>query len=284
MLLRLAACVALLCSTPAYAADWPARWSAPAEPLTLVPHLHFVGTEGIGVFLITTPAGHVLIDGAMPSSGSLIAGNIERLGFRLQDVKLLVNSHAHFDHAGGLAELKRRTGAIMLASAADRPALESGGVDYGATRDVPFPAVKVDRVVRDGETLRIGGVTLRAWLTPGHTKGCTTWTADLPGPKARRVHFHCSSTVAGQDLHGDPHYPTAAADFRRTFARLKRMKADVFLGGHTEFFDFAGKADRLRAGETDAFVDPGELRRHVEATERAFLKTLDATRPSPVAQ
>ena len=253
------------------AAAWPEAWSRPAEPFRISANVFYVGTEGIGAYLVTTPKGHVLIDGAMPDSAPLIARNIQRLGFKLKDVQLLLNSHAHFDHAGGLGGLKQATGARLAASAGDRPALEAGAVDYGASKGVPFPAVKVDQVVGDGEAVSLGGVAFTAHLTPGHSKGCTTWSARVPdGAATRQVVFYCSTTVAGQDLHGDPDYPEAAQDFRRSFAKLKALKADIFLAGHAEFFDLWGKKRRLDAGDAAAFVDPGELNRHVTASEAAF--------------
>lgn len=265
----------LLASGPAAAQDpaprWPAAWSRPAQPFRIIGNIHFVGTEGIGAFLITSPQGHILLDGAMPDSAPLIARNVERLGFRLRDVKYLINSHAHLDHAGGLADLKRLTGAKLAASAGDRPALEAGAVDYGATKGLSFPAVKVDRVIADGGTLTVGAVVLKAHVTPGHSKGCTSWTTTVrDGNVTRPVIFYCSTTVAGQDLHRDADYPGAAADFRRSFARLRRLKADVFLAGHAEFYDLWAKKRRLDAGDLQAFVDPAELGRHVDASAAAF--------------
>ncbi len=270
---------AALLMTPAALAAGPAAaqgaaqriaWNRPATPFRVIGNVHYVGTDGLSAFLVTGPRGHVLIDGGLPESAPLIAANIRRLGFRLADVKYILINHAHFDHSGGLAELKRLTGAKLVASAEDRRDLEAG-----RTLNRPelsgFPKVTVDRVIRDGEVLRLGPLTLTAHLTPGHTRGATSWTTVTDG---RTVLFATSLTVAGQKLRGDPLYPDAAADFRRTFARLKAMKADVFLNFHPEFFELKRKRAAQIGGRADAFVDPGELARQVVRAEAAFATEL----------
>lgn len=249
------------------------EWNRPTAPFRIVGNIHYVGTDALGAYLVTTPKGHVLIDGAMPKSADQIAANIRRLGFRLEDVKYLTISHAHMDHAGGLARLKALTGAKLLASAGDKPELESGKIGY--RRGLDFPAVKVDRLIGDGEQIRIGDTVLTAHITPGHTKGCTSWTAriEVEG-KPKDAIFACSLTVAGQPLVNDPGYPGAADDFMRSFAKLKSLKADIFLSFHTSSFDLAGKRKRLAAGDAAAFVDSAELGRQIAAAEVAFVKEL----------
>ncbi|TFI56989.1 subclass B3 metallo-beta-lactamase [Sphingomonas parva] len=267
--LVLALSAALLAIPAAGAAQDSAQrreWNRPAAPFRIADNLYYVGTQGLAAYLITDPAGHVLIDGGLPESAPLIAGNIRSLGFRLADVKYLLINHAHADHSGGLAELKRRSGARLVASAGDKADLESGRV-AGRPEIFAGPPVRVDRVVGDGEMLRLGGTALTANLTPGHTRGCTSWSLQT---KSGTILFACSLTVAGQNLLDDPTYPDAAADFRRTFARLKAMRADMFLNFHPEFFDLDGKRARQRAGEASAFIDPGELQRQVARAEAAF--------------
>lgn len=272
MILRLAALLLLASAMPVAAQDAEQRtaWNKPQEPFRIVGNVHYVGTAGLSAFLITDPAGHVLIDGGLPESAPLIAANIRKLGYRLEDVRYLLINHAHFDHAGGLAELKRLTGAKLVASAGDRPDLLAGRTlsrpELGG-----FPAVRVDRVVRDGETLRLGGIALTALVTPGHTRGATSWLLATGG---KRVLFATSLTVAGQKLLGDPAYPRAAADFRRSFARLRMVKADVFLNFHPEFFAMAEKRARQLKGEAEAFVDPGELARQLDRAELGFTTEL----------
>ncbi|WP_326524533.1 subclass B3 metallo-beta-lactamase [Sphingomonas sp.] len=268
MIRSLFAAALLLLPVPAAAQDAQQRiaWNRPAQPFTVIGNVHYVGTDGLSAFLVTGPAGHVLIDGGLPESAPLIAANIRTLGFELKDVKYILINHAHFDHSGGLAELKRLTGAKLVASAGDR-----GDLEAGRTRNRPeldgFPPVKVDRVIRDGDVLRLGPIALTAHMTPGHTKGATTWTTVADG---RRVIFATSLTVAGQKLAGDPGYPQAAADFRRTLARVGAMGADVFLNFHPEFFDLKGKRAAQVAGRRDAFIDAGELPRQVARAKAGF--------------
>ena len=246
-------------------------WNRPAEPFRVAGNVYHVGTEALGAFLIATPEGHVLIDGALPESADQIAANIRRLGYRVEDVKYLLISHAHMDHAGGLARLKALSGARLLASAGDAPELAAGKVGYRDSFD--FPPVEVDRVIADGERLRIGGTTLTAHVTPGHTKGCTSWSARIEHERRPLdVIFACSLTVAGQPLVDDAGYPEAAADFRASFEKLKRLKADVYVTFHSGFFDMEAKRERQAAGEPDAFIDPAELARRVAAAEQAFEK------------
>ena len=257
----------------ALAQDQRAEWNRPTDPFRVAGNVYYVGTRDLGAFLIATSQGHVLIDGALPESAGQVAANIRRLGFRVEDVKYLLISHAHLDHAGGLARLKQLSGARLLASAGDRPELETGKIAYRKSWDMP--PVKVDRVIRDGERLRIGDTELTAQLTPGHTKGCTSWSARVRhGKRPLNLIFACSLTVAGQPLVDDSGYPQAAADFRASFAKLKRLKADVFVTFHTGFFDMEEKRRRLAAGEADAFIDPGELARRVATAEASFEKEL----------
>lgn len=254
----------------AQSADVPAAWNRPAEPFRIRANLYYVGTAGLSAFLLTGPRGHVLIDGALPESAAQIEANIRKLGFRLNDVRILLINHSHFDHSGGLAELKRITGAKLYASAGDKPDLEAGHT-IGRPALAAFPPVKVDHVVKDGERVTLGPIQLTALLTPGHTRGATSWLATVSG---KRVIFTSSITVAGQKLVGDPAYPRAARDFEATFARLRSTRADIFLNFHAEGFGLDAKRAALAKGNRDAFVDPGELPRVVEASQGAFAKEL----------
>ncbi len=170
------------------------RWNERMAPFTILGKVHYVGTAGIGVFLITTLEGHVLIDGALAQSVPQILDNIRTLGFEPKDVKYILNTHGHFDHAAGLAGLQRASGAKVIASAADKPYLEAGHVDHGPTKDALFPPVRVDRTVGDGDTITLAGTTLTAHLTPGHSPGCTSWslTAKDSTGMPRKVFLHCT--------------------------------------------------------------------------------------------
>ena len=256
-------------------AQGPANWTAPNEPFRIGGNLYYVGTAGLGAYLLTSSQGHVLIDGAMPTSARMIEANIERLGFKPGDVKVLLNTHAHFDHAGGLAELKKDTGAKLYAAAGDRQALETG--TYVGSEDVKafdFAPVKVDHVLKDGEQVRLGSIVLTAHLTPGHSGGCTTWTFPVKIDGAeRQALLYCSTSVAANRLVSKakgPQYPGIVADYETTFAKLKTLQADVFLAPHAEQFGLAAKRAKLAAGGPNPFVDPGELQRTVAASEAAF--------------
>jgi metallo-beta-lactamase class B len=247
------------------------EWNVPARPFKVIVNLHFVGSKTVGAYLITTPEGHFLIDGIVPQSAPLILENIRTLGFDPADVKHLLNSHAHIDHAGGLAALKRATGAVMVASAADAPILEAGDVVYGPTKGIKFPPVLVDQIISDGETLTLGGVTLTAHLTPGHTPGCTSWTLPVTGADGadHTPFLHCSSTVAGQKLVPES-YPGMIESYRATFEKVRTLEADVFLANDDSFFGLAEQRARLEAGDANAFVDAGELQAFNTRMEEAF--------------
>jgi metallo-beta-lactamase class B len=257
-------------------AEQRALWNQPVAPFRIIGNVHYVGTAHIAAYLITDTAGHVLIDGGMEESAPQIAANIAQLGFRIGDVRHLLINHAHWDHAGGLAELKRLSGASLVAGAADAADLALG---FNSDRDdvARFAPVVVDRHVGEGDQLRIGADELVAHLTPGHTRGCTSWTFRArEGDRVFNILFACSLTVAGRRLVGADRYPEAATDFATTFARLRALEADVFLGFHTGQFGFDEKRRRRLAGDDLAFVDPGETRRRVEEAEAAFRRELAA--------
>jgi len=253
-------------ATPAQDAQQRIEWNQPFAPFCIIGNIYYVGTRGLSAFLITGPKGHILIDAGLPESAPLIADNIRRAGFRLADVKYLLINHTHFDHAGGLAELKRLTGAKLIASAGEVPDLIAGRT-VGRPTLASFPAVQPDRIVRDGDTIVLGSIRVRVWVTPGHTQGGVTISTVAGGKK---VLFVTSLTVAGQRLIGDPDYPTAADDFTKSFKKLRAMKADVFLNFHPEFFDMEGRRARQLAGDNNAFVDSAELGRQLDIAERDF--------------
>lgn len=249
------------------------EWNRPYEPFRIVGNVYYVGASGVSSFLITSRAGSILLDGGLPETAAQIARNVEALGFRIADVKFLLNSHAHFDHAGGLAELQRLSNAAIAASARDAEALRAGGRD--------MPAVTVERIVADGDTISVGDVRLTARLTPGHTKGCTTWTTTAAeNGRSHDVVFYCSTSVVDR-LVGNSGYPEIVADYEKSFAILRGMRSDVFLGPHPMFFSLDEKRKRMRAGEPNPFIDRAELQRSVSSSERRFraeLKKQQSTR------
>ena len=248
-----------------------AHWNDPFPPFQVMGDIYYVGTSGVSSWLITTPRGHFLLDGGLPQSSPQIVRNISALGYDIRDVKYLLNSHAHFDHAGGLAALQRASGAKMVASAADREILETGRVTYGPTADISVPPVHVDRVVGQGDTISLGGVTLTAHMTPGHTPGCTGWSMDVQDENGQRYHifFHCSTTTGGQALAPES-YPGMVAAYRSTFDYIHGLRADIFLAPHANFFDLQGKRARQIAGDAKAFVDPAEIHRFNAQSELDF--------------
>ena len=253
------------------AADPPA-WTRPQAPFPVAGPITYVGSEGIAAYLIKTPAGAILIDGTLAENAGMIARNIVAAGVRLRDVKLILVTHAHFDHAAGVAALKRATGARVVAGIGDVRALETGippgDTNYGVIR---FPAVAVDRGVRDRDTVTLGNVTLIARATPGHTPGCTTWTMRIPSrPRALDVVFPCSVSVAGNRLIGNRAYPGIVGDYRRSIAMLGTLHADIVLPSHPELADVIARGKRRKASDATAFVDPALLPAIVAKAKAGF--------------
>ncbi|MEH2628520.1 metallo-beta-lactamase class B [Bradyrhizobium sp. AZCC 1719] len=248
------------------------KWNTPTEPFKMIGNVYYVGTDGLASYLITSPQGHILVDTVMPESTAQIKANIDKLGFKITDVKYLLNTHAHIDHTGGLAEMKQASGGQMVAGEADKPLLE-GGYYPGEQEDtaLAFPPVKVDRTVREGDTVKIGDVTLAARETPGHSPGCTSWSFSVKdGDATRSVLIFCSGTVALNRLAGNPTYSGIVTDYRKTFARAKDMKVDVLLAPHPEMYKMAEKRAKLTEGGPNPFVSPGEFNAYAATLEQAF--------------
>ena len=265
-----------LATIPVHAALRPEQTEAnrPVKPFNIIGDVYYVGAADTTSYLISTPAGLILLDGGFAETAPQIEHNIVALGFKLADVKILLNGHAHPDHAGGLAALKRATGAQFDAMDAEVTPLEHNGQGtfYRGDRKL-FESIHVDRVLHDGDTVTLGGVTLTAHLTPGHTPGCTTWTMKMgEGGKTYDVAFICQLTLrTEQSLTHDPDYPNIAADYRHTFAVLGSMPCEVFLGEHGYMFDLSGKRARLAAHPaTNPFIDPAGCKRFVQKTKDAF--------------
>jgi metallo-beta-lactamase class B len=252
--------------------------SLPFEPRKIIGNIYYVGANLISSFLIVTPAGNILLDTGPIQMLPQVTANIEELGFRLQDVKMLLNSHAHDDHCGGLAEVKRRTGATVIASQLDGELMMHGGKgDFYWGDDATYEPVAPDRIVSDGESVGLGGVSLTAHLTPGHTKGCTSWSMRVnEDGKNYDVLFLCGLTVSSYKLTNNNNYPNIVQDARETLRRLGGMHADVVLASHGFYFDLEGKAARQKAGAPNPFVDAGELGRHIAEMEKDLEETLQA--------
>jgi metallo-beta-lactamase class B len=254
-----------------------AAWNKPQAPFRIAGNLHYVGTSELGAYLITTPEGHVLIDGGFDETAPLILASIRTLGFRPEDLEVLLTTQAHMDHVGSMAALKKATGARIMVMEQDAGLVESGGKgDFAAGDTFRFPPAAVDRRLKDGDTVAIGGSVLRATLTPGHTKGCTTWTTTVTeNGRSYRVIFAGSLSVNPTvRLVEKPSYPGIADDYRRSFATLRSIEADIFLGAHAGFFGLHEKVARLPAAGANPFVDPGALGRYVDRWEAQFNERL----------
>ncbi len=256
----------------------PPEWTAPTEPFRIFDDVYWVGTEGLAAYLFVTDDGLILLDVGMPENAEPVMASIRALGFRVEDVRYLLNSHAHFDHCGGLAALKAASGATLVASAGDREALEQGIYPGWESRaDLNFPPVKVDRVVGDGDTVTLGNVTLTALLTPGHSPGATSWAFTArDGGTAYRALIFGSASVALNRLAPNPQYPGIVEDYRATFRRMKTLTVDAYLAPHPEQFGLAGKLARSGQASDNPFVDPSEKDRRMAEFERAFEEALAA--------
>jgi len=255
----------------------------PAAPFRIIGNIYYVGASDIASYLIHTPAGDILLDGGLVQTAPQIEANIKTLGFELNDVKVLLNSHVHFDHAGGLAELKKSSGASLVAMDTDSKQLERGGHGDFFFGDADlFPAVRPDRVIHDGDTVSLGGTTLTAHLTAGHTRGCTTWTMTAKeADKDYNVIFFCSASVLDGyvlvDGSGHPaSYPGIAEDYEKSFRIWKALPCEVFLGAHGQFFDLTEKREALKNGaQKNPFIDPSGYQAYVSQKEEDFRKELD---------
>lgn len=261
-----------------------AGWNAPHAPTKLFGNSFYVGTDGLSAILITSPAGHVLIDGGLPESAPLILQNIVALGFRVQDVKLILNSHDHYDHAGGIAELARASGAVVAASASSARTMRagiSGANDPQYAMLLAYPKVPRVREIANGDTVRVGALALVAHFTPGHTAGGTTWSwRSCEGARCLDMVYADSQTPISDSSFryaGDPRYPMAAADFGRGHARIEQLRCDVLITPHPS----ATKLwERLSAtGDAPGLIDADACKRYA-ATSRAALAKRLATEAS----
>ena len=252
--------------TPALPAT-ASEWNTPFEAFQAAGPIYYVGTADLAAFLITTPQGHILIDGALPEGAVLIEQGIRALGFKVTDVKILLNTQAHYDHVGSLSAMQKASGGQVMVMEGDAELIASGGKgDYLFGDRYPFPATKVDRVLKHGDTVSLGGLTLRALHTPGHTKGSTTWqTAIVDDGRPLTVIFSASTSVnPGTELPTMATYPTVGADYEKTFRMLSELRPDVWFGGHGSFFGLKDKRARQKAGEVNPFVDPAGWKASVD--------------------
>jgi len=250
-------------------------WTEPFPPFQIAGNLYYVGSKGLANYLIVTPQGHILINSDLEESVPLIRSSVEKLGFKFGDVKILLISHAHWDHDAGSTLIKEMTGAKYMVMDEDAAVVESGGksdFQYGNVASALYRPTKVDRVLHDGDEVTLGKATLVAHLTPGHTKGCTTWTMKVQesGRTYDVVIIGSPNVNPGYRLINNPVYPRIAADYERMFTVLKSLPCDIFLGAHGSYFDMETKYSRLKKGVGLPFVDPDGYKKFVAEKESAF--------------
>ena len=250
-------------------------WLEPFPPFRIAGNLYYIGSRGLASYLVTTPEGHILINSNLEKSVPMLRASIEKLGFKYGDVKILLISHAHWDHNAGSALIQKETGAKYMVMAEDVSAVESGGktdFNYGSDKGTYYPATKVDRTLRDKEEVKLGGAVLVAHLTAGHTKGCTTWTMKVgDGAKALDAVIICSPNVnPGYKLINNAAYPGIAADYARMFKTLASLPCDLFLGAHGSYYDLEAKYARMPKGDASAFVDPAGYKKFIAAKTVEF--------------
>src|SRR5262245_8927499 len=243
-------------------------WNKPFPAHKVIGSVYFVGSEQLGSFLITTSEGHILINSDYEETVPVIRAAVEKLGFKFADIKILLGSHAHPDHMTGDALIKQLTGATVMAMAEDVPALQNmrpGGKSH-----------PIDRVLHDGDTVSLGGTTLTAHLTPGHTKGCTTWTFKTSeNGKTYDVVVVGSLSLNAANLGDNPAYPSIREDFIKSFKVMRSLPADVFVGSHNGFYQMAQKYARLEKGESNPFIDPAGYTTLINSSEKAFLDRVE---------
>ena len=276
--------VALVAAVFASAAAIADDRNQPFPPFKIGEGLYYVGSNDYAAYLLATKSGLILLDGGDAETGKQIVANIRTLGFDPADVKILLNTHQHFDHAAGLAVVKQAAPrAKLYASAADGPVIAAGGRGDPFLKGERFhyTPVPVDVTLTDGQQVTLGGWTLTAHVTGGHTKGCTTWTFPVTvAGKVRQAHVHCSSSVLpGYKLGKTETYPGQTADYEKSFATWKALPCEVFLGSHAMFFGMQAKKAALDAGKPDAFVDPAGCKAFYGRQEAAFRAELTKQNP-----
>jgi metallo-beta-lactamase class B len=270
--------IALLTASSALAQGSP-DWTEPFPPFHIAGNLYYVGSRGLANYLVTTPQGNLLINSDLEANVPMIAASIEKLGFHFKDTKILLISHAHWDHDAGSAKIKQLTGASYMVMDADVSVVESGGksdFQYGNRPEFLYQPTKVDRVLHDGDQVSLGGTVLVAHLTPGHTKGCTTWAMKVTeGGNTYNVVIVGSPNVnPGYKLIHNQEYPQIAQDYERMWRVLKSLPCDIFLGAHGGYFGLEEKYARLKDDGENPFLDPGGYQKFVAQKEQEFRKEL----------
>lgn len=254
----------------------------PVTPFRIAGNLYYIGNSYVASYLIVTSQGNILINSDFPSDVPMLKANIEKLGFKYSDIKVLLINHAHADHSGGSAQIKAETGAKYMVMREDVPVVESGGkadFQYGNSQDPEnfYPPVSVDRILHDGDKVKLGNAELTAHLSAGHTKGCTTWTltVDENGKSYNVVILGGPYVNPGYRLVNNPSYPGIAEDYKRQFEMLKALPCDIFLGAHGSYFNLDKKMALMTQGKKNPFVDTKGFRDFVALKEQDFNTELE---------
>lgn len=256
------------------------EWTTAIAPFHIAGNLYYVGSKDLASYLVVTPSGNILINSSLEASVPLIKSSIEQLGFKFSDTKILLISHAHWDHDAGSAVIIKETGAKYMVMDGDVSVVESGGQTDFAYGNSRYPPAKVDRVLHDGDEVRLGNAVLIAHKTAGHTRGCTTWTlrVDEKGKPLNVVIVGGWYVNPGFRLVDKPNmpasYPGIANDYRHTFVVLKSLPCDVFLGAHGQYFDMLAKIDKAKMSTDLVWVDPQGYANAVAEWEQEFLTEL----------
>jgi metallo-beta-lactamase class B len=279
--------LALFCTSVLVQAETNPTWTTPIAPFQIADNLYYVGSQDLASYLIVTPKGNILINANLATSPPQIRASVQKLGFHWKDIRIFLNSQAHFDHAGGAAEVIRDTHAQNMVMDGDVSVMETGArTDFLAPSPniLRYAPVHVDRVLHDGDTVSLGGVTLTAHKTAGHTRGCTTWTlrSHIPGEPAATMRniVIVGGTSFWSEYHfvatpGHPaSYPGIAQDFRHTFIVLRGLPCDVFLGAHGGYFDMLTKLKRYPQDGPRVFIDPVGYKEYVAAAQQIFEQAL----------
>jgi metallo-beta-lactamase class B len=275
----------LFCSLLTFCLATPAfgqrnqEWTRRFEPFRMLGNIYWVGSYDLSTYLITTPQGHILINTGVGDTAKQIAASVEKLGFRMADVKILTATHGHFDHVAGIADLKRMTKATVMVSEPEKALLESGGKSdfrFGNTASAQFAPVTVDRTFKDGEKISLGGTELTPHLHRGHTKGATSFTLEVRenNNTYRVIIANMGSINPGVKVTGMPGYPTIGDDYAKTFLAQKDMKIDVWLASHASQFSMHDKYKPGDPYKPDRFVDPAGFLASVQRLEKAYLEQL----------
>jgi len=256
-------------------------WSKPYEPFRIAGNLYYVGTYDLGCYLIATPKGHVLINSGLSESPSMIQKNVEALGFKFTDIKILLTTQGHYDHVAGLAEIKKITGAKMMVQEGDAQVLADGGKSdfiFGSNEAAFFAPIKVDRVLHDGDTIQIGGTTLLVLHHPGHTKGSTSYLVDVKDEKRswKVLIANMPSILTETKVTGMPAYPNVGKDYQHTFESLKKLQFDLWVASHAGQFGMHAKHMPGDPYRPEAFTDRkgyDDLVNSLEATYNRRLKS-----------